>query len=117
MANAWSRNLISDYYGTRIHSVTLANGEASEWLTIPHHQDVSIQAYGTFGGATLILEGANNPNDVEGTTLKDALGNSISLTSEDLVQVLPGAYQIRVSCSGGGGTTAIKVAVKAARSH
>lgn len=69
----------------------------------------SIQFSGTFGGATATLEGSN-----DGTTwftLKDTLGNLVSLTAAGLVEFSSAALYLRPSVSGG---TGVSIAATAA---
>lgn len=113
MANAWSL-VHSTYYGTLIYSCILGVGESSDWLVCKNHPDISIDMYGTFGGTTVTVQGANNPLDPSSTSLKDVNLSVISVTSADIVQILPGAFQFRVVSTGGAGT-ALKIAAKLAR--
>ena len=61
----------------------------------------SVQVSGTFGGATVVLQGS-----VDGTTyatLKDLQGNNLSFTSAGYAEFSSGAAFIKPSISGGTG--------------
>lgn len=67
------------------------------------YADRSIQVTGTFGGATVELQGSN-----DGTTyftLKDPFGNDLSFTAAGLKQVLEVTLFTRPKITGGAGTT------------
>lgn len=61
--------------------------------------DRSFQASGTFGGATVVLQGSNNGTDW--VTLTDPAGVALSFTSAGLKQVLQVTKYMRPSVSGG----------------
>ena len=61
--------------------------------------DRSFQASGTFGGATVVLQGSNNGTDW--VTLTDPAGAAVSFTSAGLKQVLQVTKYMRPSVSGG----------------
>ena len=86
-----------------------ALGDADTGQTVQHAgaADMSFQVFGTFGSATVILQGSNQPFD--GTidtfwTLTDQADNAISFTSAGGEAVAPLAAAIRPSTSGGSGT-------------
>jgi hypothetical protein len=96
---------------------TLGNADTGQpWLRA-NHQDKFLQINGTFGGATVILQGTNdynadNPNQPPAsatwTTLVYAKdGAAISETSADGGQILDCPLWIRPSSSGGTGTAAV----------
>jgi hypothetical protein len=61
--------------------------------------DKSIQFAGTFGGATLTVEGSNDETNFVG--LNDPQGSAISATSAAIEQILENTAVIRPSISGG----------------
>lgn len=65
--------------------------------------DRSIQVAGTFGGATVVVEGSNDGSNW--TTLRDPQGVALSFTSAGLKQILELTMYTRVSSSGGTGTS------------
>lgn len=72
--------------------------------------DKSVQATGTWGGATLVLQGSN-----DGTTwftLNDPAGTDISFTANGLMQILEGVRYIRPVTSGGAGTDVTVVLIE-----
>lgn len=89
-----------------------------KWLAIPLNEtgaplsmsgltDRSVQIGGTFGGATVTIEGSN-----DGTTyftLNDIQGSAISKTSAALEGIAEVAKYIRPKVTGGDGTTSINV--------
>lgn len=65
--------------------------------------DRSIQFSGTFGGATIVLQGTNDGTNW--VTLTDPQGNAISKTSASIEQICELTRQVRVVSSGGTGTS------------
>jgi len=61
----------------------------------------SVQVSGTFGGATVVLQGSND--GVTYATLKDQQGNNLSFTSAGYAEFSSGAAFIKPSISGGTG--------------
>lgn len=59
----------------------------------------SVQVTGTFGGATVVLQGSNDGTNY--FTLKDTAGSDISLTAAGGADFSVGCLQIRPSASGG----------------
>lgn len=62
----------------------------------------SVQFGGTFGGATVVLEGSDDGTTY--ATVKDVAGTSVSATSAARFDVLDVPYHIRPRTSGGTGT-------------
>lgn len=71
-------------------------------VTLTNHADRSVQVEGTFGGATVTVQGSNDGQNWE--TLRDPLGNLLTFTAAGLKQVLEMTIQTRVVSSGGTGT-------------
>ena len=91
------------------------NGDA---FVAPDFPDKCVVVRGTFGGATLTLQGAN----VEGTpataawqTLNDPQGNALTFTAARIEQLLENPYQLRPVLTGGGGTTSVLVELLAGK--
>lgn len=61
----------------------------------------SVQASGTFGGATVVLQGSND--GVTYATLKDTAGDDLSFTAAGYVEFTSAAVFVKPSISGGTG--------------
>lgn len=88
------------------------------WLVLPYHTDICLQVYGTFGaGATINFEGCNQyDEDVDvAFPVFDFGGSAIALTAAGGVQCQQAPYKVRPTLTGGDGSTAITVFVKASR--
>lgn len=85
---------------------TNADGAA---VTLPAWTDRSVQIVGTFGTATVVLEGSNDGTNW--ATLTDPQGNAISTTSAKLEQVEEATRYFRANSSGGNGATSVSVYV------
>jgi hypothetical protein len=59
----------------------------------------SVQFTGTFGGATVVLQGSNDGTNW--VTLKDTQGEDISATDAGMFEFTSAARYLRVSASGG----------------
>lgn len=73
-------------------------GDAQETIDLA---DRSVAFTGTFGGATVVLQGSND--GANWFTLTDPFGNAISRTTAGLVQVLEFTRFVRPAVSGGSG--------------
>lgn len=82
-------------------------GAAAEF---PDQTDAVITITGTFGGATVTVEGSNDGTTFVGLT--DPQGNAISKTSAAIEQITEVPRYIRPAKSGGSSTT-VRVMVKA----
>ena len=87
----------------------LALNDDGSWVEFVQQADRSIQVSGTFGGATVTIQGSNEPSPTSGPTLTDLGGTSLSFTSAGLRSIAEGARQVRPVVTGGDGTTAITV--------
>ena len=63
--------------------------------------NASVQISGTFGGATVVLQGSNDGTTY--ATLKDLQGNNLSFTAAGYAEFSSGAAFIKPSISGGAG--------------
>jgi hypothetical protein len=81
----------------------LTTGDTGRPLEMTGWADRSIQVTGTFGGATVNIEGSNNGTNW--SLLTDPQGNNIALTSAKIEQVMEITRYIRPSVSGGSGTS------------
>ncbi len=77
----------------------LATGDTGAPIQGVGLSDRSVQFTGTFGGATVVLEGSND--GVNYVTLTDPAGVALSFTSAGLKQLLQITRYMRPSVSGG----------------
>ena len=95
-------------YGHIIAWQTLSNGDNGAAVRMVGSPDRSIQVEGVFGvGGTVLIEGSND--GVNYRTLQDPGGNPLSLTSAQIVAILPITAYTRPRVSAGDGTTALVV--------
>ena len=80
---------------------TAANASIPRYAPLVSLAVSSVQVSGTFGGATVVLQGSNDGTTY--TTLKDLQGNSLSFTSAGYAEFSSGAAFIKPSISGGTG--------------
>lgn len=66
-------------------------------------RDLSVQVTGTFGGATVVLQGSNDGSTW--ATLTDHAGNAVSFTAAGLKSVAEATAYVRPLLSGGSGST------------
>ena len=92
------------------HEWTLGNADDGAPIARGDLSDKTVQVWGTFGGATVVIEGS-----MDGTTwatLKSPLDAALSFTAAGLAAILENPEFIRPRSSGGTGT-AVKVAIGA----
>lgn len=77
----------------------LLTGNTGDPVENPTHADRSVQVAGTFGAATVVIEGSNN--GIDWVTLTDPAGAALSFTVTGLKQILQATRYIRPSVSGG----------------
>jgi len=77
----------------------LATGDTGAPIQGVGLSDRSVQFTGTFGGATVVLEGSNDGTNY--VTLTDPAGVALSFTSAGLKQLLQITRYMRPSVSGG----------------
>jgi hypothetical protein len=82
---------------------------------LPTYPIKTVQALGTFGGATVTIQGSNtSPSDGLSATwaiLNNLSGTSIIFSSADIKAIQENTYWIRPYITGGDGTTDIDVYV------
>lgn len=71
------------------------------------YTDRSFQVAGTFGGATVAVEGTND--DTNWSTLTDLQGNPLLFTTAKIELVTEATLRIRPKVTGGDGTTNLTV--------
>jgi len=90
----------------RVYEWTLTDGETGDPIEVPQ-SDVSVEAVGTFGGATFTLEGSMTPDPRELVFVgaRDQKDNAISLTVDGIALVLHDFYRMRPKLTGGAGAS------------
>lgn len=98
-----------DHPGDRLvrHSWTLAQDETGNAVSWAVHADRSVQVSGTFGGASVSIDGSNDGANY--VPLNDAQGNVLTISSAKIEQVLELALLVRPKITGGDGTTSITI--------
>lgn len=96
-----------------INWLLMGNADIGQMIECPFWMDKTIHLFGTFGGATVVLQGSNDPRcllDPTGSTadwqtLRDPGGTALSMTAATLKSVLELPRFIRPQTSGGAGTS------------
>jgi hypothetical protein len=83
-------------------SWALGNADTGVAIDRTDFADRSVQVEGTFGAATVTIQGSNDGTNWE--TLRDPQGVALSFTSAGLKQILETTLYIRPVSSGGTGT-------------
>lgn len=81
------------------------DGEA---LGMADFQDRTVQVLGTFGGATVTIQGSND-DGTTWATLTDPLGNNLAFTAAGMKQITELPQFIRPLVSSASGTTSLSV--------
>lgn len=71
-------------------------------VSVGERPDGSVQAVGTFGSATVTLQGTNDGTNW--VTMTDELGNNVTFAATGLKMFLPRVWKIRAITTGGSGT-------------
>jgi hypothetical protein len=80
----------------------LGDADTGEAVEVANFADRSIQVAGTFGSATVTVQGSNDGTNW--ATLNDPQGNALAVTSAKIEQILELTRYLRVTTSGGTGT-------------
>jgi hypothetical protein len=86
----------------------LLQGDDGDPLVYSQYTDRSVQVSGTFGGASVVIEGRNSPG-LPWATLTDPQGNELTITAAKIEMVTEATAYLRPNVSGGDGTTALTV--------
>lgn len=102
-------NFTRDEINGRAHSAIWLNMSETdndgERYTLPGGSDRSVQVTGTFGGATLSIQGSNlqepTTADTDWVNLNDTNGTAVSFTAAGLSAILENTRWIRPRLTGG----------------
>lgn len=92
-----------------ISTWTIASGDTCEPVFKPATRDRCVQVFGTFGGATVTIEGSNEVDHY--SALKELLGGAASFTTAGIKQLLEIPLRVKPVISGGGATTSLTVII------
>lgn len=81
----------------------MGNADTGLPVAMSGSSDRSVQIEGTFGGATVVIQGSNNGTNYQ--LLTDPQGNDISKTTADLEAITELTRYVRPVTSGGTGTS------------
>jgi hypothetical protein len=105
----------SNFHGgdrLKIYSWTLTDGDPTgNALTHTSHADKTIQVYGTFGGGTVTIQGANHPTSQTWATLTDHADTNITFTTAGMKLIAQNPFAIRPILTGGAGVTVTVIVV------
>lgn len=82
----------------------LGAGDTGKPISYPGAADRTVQIFGTFGGATVAMQGTLELSPTTWLPVTDAQGNAISATSNTLEAITELVRWIRPSVAGGTGT-------------
>lgn len=91
----------------RISWLGVPKDDTGQPLPFTLYSDRSVQVTGTFGGASVTIEGSNDGENW--FTLADPQGNSLNFVTAKLEAILELVLWIRPKVTGGDGTTSINV--------
>lgn len=83
-------------------TITNANSDG-EKIAIADYSDKTVQVFGTFGGATLTIQGSND-GGTTWATLHDAQGTDLAFTAAGMELIAENPLLIRPLLSGGAGS-------------
>lgn len=99
---------------TRITVSGVGDADQSDWVKMPNLADKTIHVFGTWDSATLVVQGSNEEGvPTAPITLTDPQGNALSKTADFIETILENPAQIRISTSGGQGSTALTAIIAA----
>lgn len=104
---------VARQHGGRVYVIEwtgLLQGDTGAWMETAHYGDKTLHVYGTYGGATVTLQGSNENTPSNGFALTTPTG-ALSFTSNDGAQVLENPLHIRPVVTGGDGTTSLTARV------
>ena len=90
------------YDGTHLHKWSALNtGDVGDGVELPGLSDKTVQVVGTFGGATVSIQGSLD--GVNFSALNDPSGAAIALTAAGMVAIVQNVRFLRPSVAGGAG--------------
>ena len=90
---------------------TMGTADTGTAFPIPYGANITVQVSGTFGGATVVLQGSNDGTNWD--TLGAVVGTNTSFTAAGTRRVAEDPGYIRATTSGGTGTSVnVVVALK-----
>ena len=89
--------------------------DSGEHFALSQFADRSVQVTGTFGGATVVIEGSNDGTNFH--TLNDPQGDPLSIGSAKIEAVSEIVVFIRPRIVGGDGTTSLNVTMLSRKSQ
>ena len=92
----------------------LAAGDSADPINLGVYSDRTVQVDGTFGGATVLLQGSNNGLTYH--TLTDPQGNPLSFAAGGLETIIELPVYLRPLVQSGDGSTSLTVTVSGRRS-
>jgi hypothetical protein len=85
---------------------SLGVGDDGDWMLLSHYADKNVHVYGTFGGATVTLQGSNEDTPANPASLRDPDKVALALSSSaPMEQVLENPLRVRPVVTGGAGTS------------
>lgn len=110
-----SKNLLK---GDILGSWNLKAGDTAVPLLCPRYSDKSVHIFGTFGGASVTLQGTNDPALAVYGNIYDSAGTDITQAAAGKPWViLPNVYAIKPVITGGDGTTNLTIAIIGRGAH
>ena len=86
---------------------------SGSWYPVGKFSDMTVHAYGTWDGATLILQGSNELGaPASPITLTDPGMTAISMTADAMESVMQAPVQFRPLISGAGAGTSLTISVR-----
>lgn len=95
-----------------VHEMTwtpITSGDAGGWLDASHLPEKTISGYGTWNGATLLIQGANLDDKSDAATLTDPQGNALSKTADFCEKIQENTKYVRPISTVGGASTSLTV--------
>ena len=87
----------------------VTNADTCRAVQYPEFSDKSIQVAGTFGSASVALNGSNDGTNF--AALRDPSSTTIAITSAGIKAVLENTFQVQPSISGGDGTQSLTITI------
>lgn len=98
--------------GMLLAAWTLGGADTGTPITVPYAADITAQVSGTFGAATVVVEGSNDGTNWY--TLNAVVGSTLSFTTAGLRKAVESPAFVRASSSGGTGSAlTVTLAIKA----